>query len=311
MEDKGFISFSLESLGKMSLLPEDSYNSYRGYFFVRIDTDLDKKIELFRYPCRINAYIAIMCIEGSVEIISNLKHYSIGKNCLFVSMPKDIIQLCEWNSCTLYVIAFDDDSFRKMNIDYNSLLSVFIGIQTHPCIKIEETEAKSLEETFFNMISDIEGFEGKDYYNEVVVSYINLITYKACSFIKRYLEEQSVDVEKVNKRSEEYYNKFMSLLNQNFKHERSIGFYASRLYITPKYMTSLIKKTSGRSAMEWINDYVIMEAKNLLKYTDMSIQEISDYLNFSNQSFFAQYFKRFNGSSPSDFRDRSRGVNDN
>jgi AraC-like DNA-binding protein len=96
----------------------------------------------------------------------------------------------------------------------------------------------------------------------------------------------------------------MTLLNQHFKYERSIEFYASKLCVTPKYMTTLIKKTSGKSAMEWINEYVVMEAKHLLKYSDMSIQEISDYLNFSNQSFFAQYFKRFSDYSPSNYRTR-------
>jgi len=302
MKDKSFISFSLESLGKMALLPEDVYHTFRGYFFARIDSDLDKKIEMFRYPCRINAYIAIQCIEGSVEIISNLKHYKIEKNCLFISMPKDIIQLCEWSKCKLYVVAIDDDSIRRTNIDYNSILSVFIGIQQHPCIKILQSEATSIEETFLSLQKDIETFAGKEYYNEVVISYINLITFKACSFINRHLDIQSVDAEQVNKRSGEYYNKFMSLLNQYSKQERNIGFYASKLCITPKYMTSLIKKTSGRSALEWINDYVIMEAKNLLRYSDMNIQEISEYLNFSNQSFFAQYFKRLTGCSPSDYR---------
>jgi len=306
MDDRGFISFSLEALGKMSLLHEDNYHTYRGYFFALIDSDLDKKIEMFRYPCRINAYIAMLVIEGSVEIISNLKHYKIEKNCLFISMPKDIIQLCEWSGCKLYVIAFDDDSIRKTNIDYNNILSVFIGIQKHPCIEILQQEATSLEETFLSLQRDIDAFAEKDYYNEVAISYINLITYKACSFINRFLETQSGEIDQVNKRSEEYYNKFMSLLNQNFKQERNIGFYASKLFITPKYMTSLIKKTSGRSAMDWINDYVILEAKNLLKYTEMSIQEISDYLNFSNQSFFAQYFKRFTGCSPSDYRNQSQ-----
>jgi len=304
MENKGFISFSLESLGKMALLPEEVSHSYGGFFFVKIDSDLDKKIEMFRYPCRINAYIAMLCIEGSFELVSNLKHYKIEKNCLFISMPKDIIQLCEWSGGKLYVIAFDDDSIRKTNIDYNNILSVFIGIQKHPCINILKPEAISLQETFSSLQRDIKAFEGKEYINEVVISYVNLITYKACSFINRYLETQSEDLEQVNKRNKEYYNKFMMLLNQYSKHERTIGFYASKLYITPKYMTSLIKKTSGKSAMEWINDYVIMEAKNLLRYSDMSIQEISDYLNFSNQSFFAQYFKRFTGCSPSVYRDR-------
>jgi len=304
MEDKGYISFSLESLGKMALLPDDAYHSYRGYFFACIDSDLDKKIEMFMYPCRINAYIAILCIDGSVEITSNLKHYKIEKNCLFVSMPKDIFQLHEWMECKLYVIAFDDDSFRKTNIDYNSILSVFIGIQKHPCINIPEPEAKSLEETFDSLQRDIEALKGTDYYHEVVISYLNLITFKASSFISKYLKAEPEDPEQVNKRGAEYYNKFMALLSQHSKNERTLAFYASKLYITPKYMTSLIRKASGRSAMEWINDFVIMEAKNLLRYSDMSIQEISEYLNFSNQSFFAQYFKRLSGCSPSDYRDR-------
>ena len=304
MEDKGFISFSLEDLGEMNFLPEGSYNSYRGCFFARIDSDLDKKIEMFRYPCRINAYIAMLCIEGSVEIISNLKRYKIEKNCLFISLPKGILQLCEWSGCKLYITAFEDDFIRKTNINYNNVLSVLIGIQKQSCIKILESEVKSLTETFIFLQQEIEAFEGKEYYNEIVMSYINLITYKACSFIIGYLETQSEDIESSNKRGEEYYNKFMTLLNQYFKQERNISFYASRLYITPKYMTSLIKKTSGRSAMEWIQDYVIMEAKNLLKYSGMSIQEISDYLNFSNQSFFAQYFKRLTGFSPSVYRDQ-------
>jgi AraC family transcriptional regulator, transcriptional activator of pobA len=304
MEDKGVISFSLEALGKMGLLPEDVYHAYGGYFFARIDSNLDKKIEMFRYPCRINAYIAILCLEGSVEIFSNLKKYRIEKNCLFISMPKDIIQLCEWSGGKLYVIAFDDDSIRKTNIDYNNILSVFIGIQKHPCIPILKSEAISLKETFSSLQNDIKAFEGNDYCNEVIVSYINLITYKACSFINRFLKAQPEETEQVNKRNGEYYNKFMILLNQHVKNERTIGFYASRLYITPKYMTSLIKKTSGRSAMEWINDYAILEAKNLLRYSEMSIQEISEYLNFSNQSFFAQYFRRFTGCTPSEYRDR-------
>ena len=302
MEDKGFISFSLESLGKMALLPENVYHSYKGFFFASIDTDFDKKVEMFRYPCRINAYIAMQCIEGSVEITSNLKHYKIEKNCLFISMPDNIIQLCKWDKCKLYVIAFSAESIRKTNLSYNNLFSVQLGIQKHPCISILQEEATRLEETFFSLERDIEAFSGKEFYDEIVMSYINLFMYKACSFINRYLETQAEEVGPADKRSTEYYNKFMTLLNLYFKHERSIGFYASKLYITPKYMTTLIKKTSGRSAMEWINDCVIMEAKNLLKYSDMGIQEISEYLNFSNQSFFSQYFKRFAGCSPSDYR---------
>lgn len=303
MDAKELISFSLESLGKMDLLPEKVPPAFGGFFFVKIDSDLNTKIEIFKYPCRINAYIAMLCVEGSFEIVSNLKRYKIEKNCLFISMPKDIIQLCDWSGGQLYVVAINSDSVGKANFNFNNILSVFIGIRSHPCIKILQEEAVSLQVTFSSLQQDLKAFEGKEFSNEIAISYINLIAYKAFSCINRNLETPSDDHDQVNKRNMEYYNRFMTLLNQYSIHERTIGFYASKLYITPKYMTSLIKKTSGRSAMEWINDYVVLEAKNLLRYSDMTIQEISEYLNFSNQSFFAQYFKRLTGFSPSAYRE--------
>lgn len=302
MEDKGFISFSLESLGRLNLLSEDEYTAYLGYFMAQIDSNSDRKFEMFRYPCRIDAYIAMLCVAGSVEIISNLKQYKIEKNCIYVSMPRDIIQLCDWSNCKLYIIAFDDDFIRKFNLNYNDVLSVFLGIQKYPCVKLTVQEAISLQETYLALKNETEVFKGKEYCNEILMSYINLITYKACSYLSSYLETQAAENENLRKRNQEYFNKFMSLLTQNFKNERSLGFYAAKLCITPKYMTSLIKRTSGKSALEWINDCVIFEAKNLLKYSEMSIQEISEYLSFSNQSFFSQYFKRFSGLSPSDYR---------
>ena len=92
------------------------------------------------------------------------------------------------------------------------------------------------------------------------------------------------------------------MLGEHFREERSVGFYARQLCITPKYLTTLIKRISGQSVSEWIDNYVILEAKTLLKYSTMSIQEIAYYLNFPNQSFFGSYFKRNTGMSPSQYK---------
>ena len=81
-----------------------------------------------------------------------------------------------------------------------------------------------------------------------------------------------------------------------------MGYYARQLCITPKYLTTLIKRISGKSVSEWIDSYVILEARTLLKYSNMSVQEIAYYLNFPNQSFFGSYFKRNTGMSPSQYK---------
>lgn len=97
-------------------------------------------------------------------------------------------------------------------------------------------------------------------------------------------------------------DKFMSLVQQNFKNERFLEFYADRLQITPKHLSRTVKALTGSTAVEWIERYVILEAKVLLKSTNLNIQQISDELNFPSQSFFGKYFKKKVGLSPKDFR---------
>ena len=301
-ENTGIISFSLESLGKLQTLTEPGDHTYQGCFFAHRDSGWGSQLQIFRYPCRINAYIAILCTEGNASVISNMRRYTINKNCLVVSMPNDIIQIESWNNCEIYITALDDDFARRMNIDSRKVLSVFFEIQKHPCIDITQEEADCLEEMFCCLLRDMNLFRDTKFYNEIVMNFVSLATYLACSIISKYLEPASENSEKVSTRNEEYYNRFMSLLYRNFKNERNIGFYASRICITPKYLTSLIKKMTGRSANQWINEFVTMEAKHLLKYSKMSIQEIAFYLSFPNQSFFTQYFKRQTGMTPGVYR---------
>ncbi|MDE6409563.1 MAG: helix-turn-helix domain-containing protein [Muribaculaceae bacterium] len=97
-------------------------------------------------------------------------------------------------------------------------------------------------------------------------------------------------------------NKFLSLVQEHYKKERFLEFYASRLEITPKHLSRTIKSQTGFTAVEWIERFVILEAKVLLKSTNLNIQQIADELNFPSQSFFGKYFKKYTGMSPKEFR---------
>lgn len=101
---------------------------------------------------------------------------------------------------------------------------------------------------------------------------------------------------------EELVENFLNQVQDNFKQERGIEFYANKLCVTPKYLSKVIKEHNGLSAKQWIDDYVVWEAKALLKSTHMTIQQISNELNFPSQSFFGRYFKRSVGLSPLAYR---------
>lgn len=96
--------------------------------------------------------------------------------------------------------------------------------------------------------------------------------------------------------------KFLSLVQQHFKKERFLDFYAQQLEMTTKHLSRKIKETTGYSAVEWIDRFVILEAKVLLKSSSMSVQQIADELNFNSQSIFGKYFKKHTGRSPKEFR---------
>jgi YesN/AraC family two-component response regulator len=86
-------------------------------------------------------------------------------------------------------------------------------------------------------------------------------------------------------------------------HERSIGFYADCLCITPKYLSQIVYKTSGRYAGEYIHEHVIIKAKILIKSHVYSIQQISEMLHFTSPSFFGRYFKKATGYTPLQYQD--------
>ncbi|MDE7130093.1 MAG: helix-turn-helix domain-containing protein, partial [Alistipes sp.] len=103
-------------------------------------------------------------------------------------------------------------------------------------------------------------------------------------------------------------HKFLSTLATDFTKSREVAYYADKLCITPKYLTIVVRNTSGMSATEWISRIVINNAKALLTGTQMTVQQISNKLNFPNPSFFGQYFLRHVGKTPKEFRRNSTNM---
>ena len=103
-------------------------------------------------------------------------------------------------------------------------------------------------------------------------------------------------------RAEDVFSRFIRLLSEFHLRERNVGFYAGKLALSPTYLSNLIKQASGRSAPEWIDSFVILEARNYLRYSDLSIKEIVFRLNFSDQPTFTKFFKSHTGLTPAQFR---------
>lgn len=259
------------------------------------------EMEIFRFPSRLDAFIIGVGTEGETSLTSNLQEFRLKKNSLFIFNPKDILQVQSNDRFKAHLIVITPDFLKRINIDTKRMMPLFLQFGSLPCMELTHAESQSLR-SFISMVEqELKGPE-TDFSSEIIGGLIAATIYKVGDILTHYLTEHPEVDSPMHNRAEEYFRQFTELLGEHYKHERSVGFYARQLCITPKYLTTLIKRISGKSVSEWIDNYVILEAKTLLKYSNMSVQEIAYYLNFPNQSFFGSYFKRNAGMSPSQYK---------
>lgn len=115
-------------------------------------------------------------------------------------------------------------------------------------------------------------------------------------------EQAGVGVAMPYSQSEQLFNRFLENLNQHKQRRHTVSEYAQELIVSPKYLSAVCKAVSGKSALQWINEYVVEDIRQMLSNTTLSIKEISTQTGFPNLSFFGKYVKRHLGMSPKQYR---------
>ena len=264
-----------------------------------ITASSDSQMQVFRFPCRIDAFIIGVGTEGETSVSFNLHEFRLKKDSMFIFTPKNILQVNSQQYFKADVIAISPDFMRRINI--KNMMPLFLKFVENPTLALTPEESRSMRGMIAQIERETRGPE-THFSFDIVSGLIAATIYKVGDIMYHYFAEHPEGQNNSHNRAEEYFKQFTHLLGEHFREERSVGFYARQLCITPKYLTTLIKRISGQSVSEWIDNYVILEAKTLLKYSTMSIQEIAYYLNFPNQSFFGSYFKRNTGMSPSQYK---------
>lgn len=270
----------------------------------RLDSENDIHSDLFRFPIRINAIALVFCSKGSITLTSNLTRRQLDEHALYINLPGSILQVNDVRNAELHVAICEEEFIRRIHVDLKLLSQLFLRVERQPLLHLDDEEWNDLLRSFDDISRCRSRYSEDPYSIEILRSAIRMLIYKICYIIDRHAETpQTAPANRSPRnRQEEYFQRFMNVLSQHYTQERSVGYYAAQLNLTPKYLTTIIRQTSGRTASEWIDDYVILEAKNLLKYSTMSIQEIAYQLNFPNQSFFGKYFKTHTGQTPSAYR---------
>ena len=189
---------------------------------------------------------------------------------------------------------------NSVHFDFNRLFNESVALMDNPCISLDSHE-RSVCRQYLQLASDLLASDIKNK-KESVGALVSSISYYLGSIWTSRLSDAEHKPHAPSAKAKNIYDQFLRLVTDYHTSERTMGFYAQQLCLTPKYLSKLVKTVSGRSAPDWIDAFVVLEAKNLLKYSDMSIKEIVSRLNFPNQSVFYKFFKSHTGLTPSQYR---------
>jgi AraC-like DNA-binding protein len=158
-----------------------------------------------------------------------------------------------------------------------------------------------MAEDYFNLARNIVS-SNRENKREILRSLLTSFIYVIIDAWTRQLSNADINESRSAARVNGVFERFMALVTEYHNTERGMAFYADKLCLTPKYLSKLVKQSSGRSAPDWIDAFVILEAKNMLKYSDMAVKEIVYALHFPNQSAFYKFFKANTGQTPTEYR---------
>ncbi len=244
-------------------------------------------------PHKLQRAAIVLCTAGSCRIKINLEEHEIKAPQLVTFMSGQIFELLsDINDLEGYVISLSKRFIDKVNLP--GWQHQYMKMYNNPITDIDQNMLNSLR-LFYAILYRAATNEHNPFRLQIIENLISVFYYGGVSSFDN-------EVESNLKYKNHIVANFLELVQQHYREERLIQYYAGRLCITPKYLSKLVKDHTGRAAADWIEQHVILEARAMLQSTDLSIQQIATALNFPNQSFFGKYFKRATGVSPKQYR---------
>lgn len=253
-----------------------------------------------RHPYKLGQVLAIICNEGEASGAINLRPFRLLKNRLLIVLADHIMEAYQVSEDFKGTYIFMSEKFLSM-LNIGDGYKFYETVEECPIFNLEDRMMDAIQ-SYVSMckamidISDLNPNTEESLRLLTRLFFLNLGWSIHRNAIEKGTREHQSEVMK----------RFLNLVKDNYKEERTVEFYADKMNMAAKYMTTLIKKVSGKSAMQWIQEYVILEAKTQLSTSINSVKQISYDLNFPTQSFFGRYFKRATGMSPLDYRRRMR-----
>jgi len=248
-------------------------------------------------PRRMNFILIGLCIKGEVMYQLDTQKQVIKPGDILIVSDRHVVDSYRHSDdmeglCIMMSVHF----FREIIQNVSDVSSLFLFSRQHPVMSLEQKEIETFKE-YFQVIKQKICDQRNHFRKDLIKTLLLAMFYDLSNIIYRVQYN-----DKPQTRADAIFTHFIKLVEKNYRQERRVGWYAAQLNITPKHLSETVKNASRRTPNEWIDDYVTLELRVLLKNSTKTIKEIAQELNFPNQSFLGKFFKEHVGVSPSKYR---------
>ena len=246
-------------------------------------------------PWRMNHLMLAFCWKGWIRGRVDMEDCKLVAGSFLLLLPKRFVEILEISpDFEVSIIALSNEFAQSLN--FGDTFREQLSVRQSPCHVLNK-EGRFIVFSYLRCVKPLlTSDEQFTYRLEIARLLTRALVLSLASLARR------VPSLKDSNRQANLVRDFVNLVADNYRTHREMDFYADRMCLTAKYITATVKARSGRSATDWIERYVVLDAQTLLTSTDMTILQISQELHFPSQSFFGKYFKRVTGVSPKDYR---------
>ena len=256
--------------------------------------------EVTNFPVKCESFFVITLLQGHIKLVVNLHEVELNAGQTLSMMPGSIFEgrtiSKDLRFCGMII---DKEFLGMMHKSVGLKIDLTQRYYTFRVTELSEA-AQGNNVQMYHLLCQELNREAYTYKKEVIQRYCEIAVLKNISLNDKYIHKPELN--KPLNRKEEIFHDFLTLLEKYYTQERSISFYADRMCLTPKYLSTIIKEVSGKHGMQWIDEYVSLEAKALLRNSTLSVKQVSDQLNFPSQSMFGRFFKKMTGYSPKQYK---------
>lgn len=300
MKHRNQLEDSALNLDKISAIKNltDNY-SHLGEDYIVSKITSGRQFLVFSRAHRFDGMKMLISAKGTVKMTIGLDECTIGPNSVAFIYPETVFKPLDYSrdGVEVYVLFLSNRFIHDINIDLNAI-NTTIFTARNVVMRLSPDRIELLLR-YFELLH-LNALSQSNYTRYIARAIASAAGYQLMAFGEE-AAEKAIE-EHPHSRKMTYVRNFLQLVKTHHRSQRAIGFYAEKMFISPKYLSLIIKESTGRSAAEWIDQYVLQEAKNLLRYSGKNVQQIAYELNFTNQSSFGKYFKHLTGLSPTQFQ---------